>query len=191
MKFLKFWNPIQFTVDKVYLIARKDSEPFRIHYEVFLKGMALAFVHVLLNNIIPEGKVAKVDVPYVLKDPVKKEENKEEEAVAVHRDATGFQIAPTHARVYIEAPAGVIGGPATTQQKQLVFVVDISGSMGSAYSQVVEAVKYMIETKPAKEPIFIVYGSSARLASPAEVQSAGNRYFTPAIIIIFRKLTNV
>ena len=49
---------------------------------------------------------------------------------------TGFQMGPTHVRILVEAPAALVGGAAVNTQKQLVFVLDVSGSMGSYFGQV-------------------------------------------------------
>jgi len=47
--FLKIWDPIDFTVDRIYVIARRDADPFHILYHIYLG----------------DGRVEKVDIPYV------------------------------------------------------------------------------------------------------------------------------
>lgn len=45
-------------------------------------------------------------------------------------------MGPSHARVVLDLAAGLIGSTATANQKQLLFVLDISGSMYNHYAQV-------------------------------------------------------
>eukprot|EP00026_Physarum_polycephalum_P001034 Phypoly_transcript_01035.p1 GENE.Phypoly_transcript_01035~~Phypoly_transcript_01035.p1 ORF type:complete len:1202 (+),score=298.44 Phypoly_transcript_01035:116-3721(+) len=165
--FLKYWNPINFNVDRVYLIAREGDDPFRIKYQIFLK----------------DGRFEPLDIPYTV-EPKKEEKVEEEVTKTGGTQATGFQIGPTHVRVLVEAPAAQVGGAAINSQKQLVFVLDISGSMCSFYGQLNEAVKYMLDTKPAREPFFILFDDKARLVTAHEAQNiknGGGTYFTAAL----------